>query len=97
MPGAEQSHTFSADGTWSPFVDGGEKTIANEYGVSFTGTFGSGTLTVSYLDAALNVWQFLGSATAQGAFSIKCGIGKKLRFVLSGSTSPSITVSYWPV
>ena len=97
MPGAAHYHTFTADEVWSPFVDGSEKTVSNEYGLSFTGTFGSGTLTVEYYDASAAAWQFLGSATAQAAYAVKCGIGKKLRFSLAGSTSPSLKVSYWPV
>lgn len=97
MAGAIHAYTFSADAVWSPFVDGGEKTVSNEYGLSFTGTFGSGTLTVDYYEPSLGTWQVLGTATAQAAYSIKCGIGKKLRFSLAGSTSPSLKVSYWPV
>ncbi len=91
----ETAYNFSANDTFDPFTDAGTKTESREYGISMSGDFGGGTLTISRWDATLAAWVFAASATEQSAIRLAVGISTKFRAVLSGATAPDIDFSFW--
>lgn len=91
------TYSFTEDETFDPFSDAGSKTDATEYGISMSGDFGGGTLTIERWNATLSDWVFVASATEQSAIRLAVGIRTKFRAVLSGSTAPALDFSFWPI
>ena len=88
MPKALPIINFTADGTEaSPLLPGGE------YAVHVYGTWSSGTMSIRAYDGTNAVEVPDGSLTADGGLIVGLGAGR-LRFVLSGSTSPDLNVSF---
>jgi hypothetical protein len=91
------AYSFGENATFDPFTDAGSKTDHMEYGISMSGSFGGGTLTIERWDATLSDWVFVASATEQSGIRLAVGIRTKFRAVLSGSTTPALDFSFWPI
>lgn len=89
---ASVNNVITADGTFTLDIDAGRY-----YSFGVAGTWGSGSLAVSWTDDSGNGAAFPDSPlTADGGFVYTAPAGT-LTLVLSGSTNPSLKVSYAPV
>lgn len=79
---AKQSDTLSADGTITLNINDG-----NRYLYKVTGDFGSGTISVQDSDS-----DEIASHTTAGGNEF-AATGNQVKFVLTGSTSPDLTIS----
>lgn len=80
-------HTFSANGEHENGPLPTKTAIVNA-----TGTWGSGTLTISAYDAGVNEWCAVHTATADFKQEVTIGKGRKYKLALSGATAPSLVI-----
>lgn len=84
--------TFTENGTVEP-----SEILSGQYGLALEGSFGGGTLAITFKDAnddlaltANSEWSFTASPAFPQAYGIPAGT--KMVISLSGATSPSLSV-----
>lgn len=78
---------FAEDGSYTF-----EKSLTKSQAVTITGTWGSGTMTISVIDGFSGDAVTRDTATADYSKEVLVGRGQKLRVTLSGATSPDLNV-----